>query len=341
MKLPKSVLLLAFSACPAPQTAVVAVVDAGISQRWVASTEAAQSMVLEAPARVVASPRSSAQLTAVMRATVMGIRVRAGDRVDAGAPVLDVVMPEVLDAAGRFEGAKLRLAAWSERQTQLKELKAEGLTRSLDVSEAAARVAEARAELQTARATLLVAGVREGDVAGLLNGPGTIALRTPVSGIVTELSVSLGESKEPTSGPLVTVSGEGPVRIEARFARPPPDGTFAFIAGHTTIPLRLVSRAPTADARDGSSLVWFEPIENTEKLPTAGTLGRVTVRGDQPAQAAVVAVPSQALRRTGSTVTVVTAAGPRVVDVLNCSDAMCLVRGEVAVGQQVLVEDAR
>ncbi|MEW5743490.1 MAG: hypothetical protein AB1938_31555, partial [Myxococcota bacterium] len=143
---------------------------------WVQVKAAGAAAVLEGPARALAGPGTSAVVTVPLRGTVVRVRVRPGDVVAAGAPVVDVVMPEVLDAAGRFEGARARLEAWTARAEQLDKLRAEGLARALDVSEARASVAEAKADLQTARAVLLAAGLKEGDVPGLLAGSGAVSL---------------------------------------------------------------------------------------------------------------------------------------------------------------------
>ena len=50
--------------------------------------------LLEAPARIVPAPGSEARVAASHDARVVLVHVRAGDHVEAGAPIVDVVIPE-------------------------------------------------------------------------------------------------------------------------------------------------------------------------------------------------------------------------------------------------------
>jgi cobalt-zinc-cadmium efflux system membrane fusion protein len=308
---------------------------------WTHVKPAGQAAVLEGPARALAGPGSSAVVTPPLRGTVVKVRVRAGDVVAAGAPVVDIVMPEVLDAAGRFEGAQARLEAWTARAAQLEQLRADGLARALDVSEARASVAEAKADLQAARAVLLAAGLKPSEVPSLLAGSGAMPLRAPVAGVVVEVTVALGASHEPSGGPLVRLASLGTVRIEAHFSRAPPDGEWTLATPGGRLPVALVARAPAADERDGTFTAWFEPMDGG--LLAAGTLGRVSLSGES--QAGVVRVPARAVRRVEGvpTVTVRSAdSSPRVVpvQVLQCPGAECLVRGEILADDEVSTEAA-
>lgn len=304
---------------------------------WVRVRPAGEAVVLEGPARVLAGPGASAVVTPPLRGTVVRVRVRPGDEVAAGAPVVDLVMPEVLDAAGRFEGARARLEAWSARAEQLDKLRAEGLARALDVSEARASAAEAKADLQTARAVLLAAGLREADVPGLLGGSGAVPLRAPVAGVVVEVQASLGASREPSGGPLVRLAAPGASRVEAHFPRAPPDGAWTLVTPAGRFPVTLVARAPAADERDGTFAAWFEPVDG-RRVP-AGTLGRVTLSGES--QAGVVRLPAKAVRRLDGVPTVKTRRGGGTqvpVQVLGCPGAECLVAGALAPDDEVAVE---
>jgi multidrug efflux pump subunit AcrA (membrane-fusion protein) len=318
-----------FAACseaPPPPS-----VESPSTMRWVAVREAERASVLEVPARVVPGPTSTALVGAPLRATVTRVRVRAGDQVDAGVPLVDVVMPEVLDAAGRLEGARVRLEAWTERHAQLVALRADGLAKSLDVSEAAARVAEARADVHTARSVLLAAGLRDETGAAVLTGAGVTPLRAPFSGVVVSVSTSLGESRDPTSGPLVTLVGAGATRIEARFSRPlsvAPEGSYAFVGVDGTTPVRLVSRSPAADSRDGTFLAWFE----ADGPLVAASLGRVVVRGGATD---TFLVPASAIERFEGRSRVVTRHGAVEVEVLRCELKDCVVRAGLAPGDEV------
>ncbi len=310
--------------------------DAGVApaRRWVAVKGAEDETALEGPARVLPGPQAQSVVTPPLRATVTQIRVREGDVVTAGQALVEVVMPELLDAAGRYEGGRVRLAAWTDRHKQLSELRAQGLARSAEVSEAAARAAEARADQQAARAVLLSAGVKESDVPGLLSGSGALGLKAPASGVVTHVAVTLGESREPGAGPLVWISSGGPVRLEARFSRPPPLALYSFEGARVRVRLKVLARAPMADPKDGSFLAWFEPAE--EVPLAAGSLGRVFVEGTEGPTA--FAVPGVAVRRADGGNEVLTRRGPVAVGVRRCDGDECVVQGALEPSDEVAVE---
>ncbi len=300
---------------------------------WARVEAAADATTLDAPARVLPDPASTTVITPPLRATLVRIHARAGDAVEAGAPLVEVVMPELLEAAGRLEGARVRLEAWTSRHAQLIALRADGLARSLEVSEAFARVAEAKADLQAARAVLLGAGIREGDAATGLQRGGVLTLRAPVAGVVTRVSAVVGERREPSAGALVELASPGAVRIEARFNQPPAPGSFEFEANDARVPLRLLNSSPAADPKDGTFLVWFEPIGVVPL--SAGRLGRVLRLGAQGGGA--MRVPALALYRVAGVAQVETRRGAVTVEVLRCEAKTCLVQGALEVADEVRI----
>jgi multidrug efflux pump subunit AcrA (membrane-fusion protein) len=285
----------------------------------------------------MASPQSTSFATPPLRATVVRVLVQAGDAVDAGAPLVEVLMPDLLEAAGREVGAQARLGAWSERYRQLEQLRKEGLARMPEVSEAAARMAEAGSDLAAARAVLRSSGVQEWEVDGLLGGSGVRSLRAPFAGVVMEVTATPGQSRDPSQGALVTVAGAGPTRIEARFPRPPPDGAWTFGWSGQRAAVRLMGRAPVADPRDGTFLAWFEG--GAGFLAPGGTLGRVTSEAQSGSDA--LQVPAHAVRRAGSAATVNTPDASVAVEVLECGSSTCLVTGSLVPGTPVAVEPGR
>ena len=119
----------------------------------------------EVPAQVLSAPGSVAEIMAPLRAQVLAIQVRPGQRVAALAPLLTVLMPEVVRAAFAHQGAGLRLQAYGQRREQLLQLKGEGLLRLAELAETDARIAEARATQLEAQALLQVAGIAPGEAA--------------------------------------------------------------------------------------------------------------------------------------------------------------------------------
>lgn len=258
----------------------------------------------------------------------MKVRVQPGDTVDAGASLLEVLMPEAVDAAGRAEGARVRLEAWEARKQTVTQLKEEGLARTLDVSEAASRVAEARAELQAARAVLVSAGLRERDAASLLQSGGVVALRAPRAGVVTEVSAVQGELREPGTAPLLTLASDATTRVEARFPTPPGEGPFTFLSGGQSVALTLLSRAPGVDPHDGAHVAWFTPATRL----SVGALG--VVRSDGEGAPGFV-VPSDAIHRADARTFVETHHGEVTVTVVQCAASTCVVEGSLTLEDEV------
>jgi len=243
--------------------------------RWV-HAEAVQGLgLLEAPARVLASPDGSAVVTAPAGARVLRVRVRPGEGVKEGDPLVDVLVPDVVHAAGALSSANLRLGAAEARRARLAPLVEQGLSRASELAELDATIATTRAEAQTARATLRAAGVSDQRASTLLAADGSIALRSPLTGMITAVDARSGEVREPAAGPLVEIAAPSVVQIEARMMATPPAGVqFEWLSTLGQLPITLRAISPRANAEDGSKLAWFDlPAESTA-LP-AGAVGRV------------------------------------------------------------------
>lgn len=300
--------------------------------------------LLSAPARVLTDPSARADVSVPLSARVEKVRVREGATVEAGAELVDVVMPEVVRAAGSWLAAGVRLDAATERVRRLENLRADNLARSADIADARTAVAEARAARIEAEAVLRSAGFSGNAAQRLSRGNGVVTLESPIAGIVVEITAVPGARVEPTSGPLVRVVAAGRPRIEARLSTvPPADVGFRFeVSGRSSIPVVLTGRAPVADPNDGTVLAWFEP-EGEEDVPLAsGTPGVLRIEPGSD----VVAVPARAVAtREGGTFVLVQGedGAPRRVDVtvLGTSGAEALVLGELVVGTVVAAEAER
>jgi hypothetical protein len=244
-----------------------------------------------------------AELMAPLRAQVVAIHVRPGQRIAALAPALTVLMPEVVRAAYAHQGAGLRLQAYVQRREQLLQLKAEGLLRLAELAETDARIAEARAAQLEAHAVLQVAGLSLSEAAALGSRDGRVTLRSPIAGVVTSVSAALGQVTD-GSGELVRVVGSSEPRIEAHLPPALPEKVeFALrLPSGVERSLRLLERAPLVDSRDGTALAWFAlgeagPVPGEPDLP-AGLTAKLRVflaaaspaAGPQP-----VLVPARAL----------------------------------------------
>jgi len=313
---------------------------ASASARFQGVEPARGSAWLDAPAHVVSSPNDTALVSAPLGARVQKLRVYPGQTVREGDALVDVVMPELLRAAGALRSADLRLASWQERRAILAPLVEKGLARPAELSDIDANIASVRGDRESARATLRAAGELDARAGALLDGQGVVSLRAPLGGVVVSVTAKVGEFREPNSGALVElVSPDADPRVEARFAAAPPPGMrFEWVEAGRSMPLVLDALSPHADERDGSRVAWFH-VEGADASVglVAGALGRVhmVVRDDW------VVVPTQALREEHgeTTVEVREAAGTRRVQVklIQRSDTEALIEGlraeaQIAVG---------
>lgn len=321
---------------PQPQ----APLRASVPTRWVAAKTPEGLSLLEAPAEVLVPPDAAGVVAAPMAARVTRVYVQPGQRVEKGAPIVAVVMRELVSAAGAFVAARTRIEAYQARRAQLDKLRAEGLARAAEIAEVDTKLAEAKADQQAALATLRAGGVDPREASRLLDEGGGAVLRSPVAGTVYEVDATVGELREPGGKPFARVAGEGAPRIEARLAHDLPSSSrfeFTTPAG-ATWEVKLVARAPVVDPRDGTAPAWFEPPAGTS-LPR-GLSGRLRVVPG--ADAGVVAVPAAAVRLDGGRAFVTARAGEgekRVfVQVLATSGADALVRGPLKPGDEVAAE---
>lgn len=266
------------SAAPPAQSAAPPPEPQSVTTAWVATQPAAGAVLSELPARVLIPPGARAEVMPPFRAQIVQILVEPGQRVTAGTPLVTVLMPEVLRAAGALQAAALRITAYEQRRDQLAVLRGEGLARLADAAEVAASLADARAAQREALAVLRAAGLGAAEAAALGEGSGRAALRSPIDGIVTEVGAALGQIHEPGAAPLVRIAGQGAARVEARL---PPLGAAALRYELVTAdggrwPLRLRERAPVIDPRDGTALAWLDPEPGAAPL-YGGQAGRVRV----------------------------------------------------------------
>ncbi len=291
---------------------------------------------LDAPATVLAGPEATASLSAPLTARVVRVRVRRGEHVNAEQPLIDVVMPELIRAAGALSAASIRIDAYDRRRLQVERLLEQGLARASELAELEAQLAVARADRESARATLRSAGVRDADAAALLREGGALALRAPIAGTVVAISTQLGEVREPASGPLLELAGAADVQIEARLAYvPPAQARFVWSGPERELALALEAVSPRASVRDGTRLAWFHVAEG-DRVPAPGTAG--VVRTEPPHDAVAVPLAALAEGEGGAFVTVQRAGTEQrtPVQVLARGSAEAVVSGLVPGAELVL-----
>lgn len=265
---------------------------------WVLVTAPRDVALLQASARVVLAGSHQAVIRPLFRAQIVKFSARAGDRVKAGDPVVEVIMPEVVAAAASYRGALLRGEVQAARREKLRGLREEGLVGEAAVFDIGSRTAETEQQAWLAAGTLRAAGIDPGRASLRTT---RVSLRSPIDGVLRELGGQLGEVVEGQGAPVAVIVGEGPARVEARFLHAPPAGcAMRFVAVDGAVwPLKPTPVARVIEADDGASVLWFEPQE--ERLAFAGLRGSVECVSDDPS---VVQVPATAVGRVGETLVV-------------------------------------
>lgn len=279
-----ALLLLAACKQAAPASAPAATGAPSSAFAWVALRPASDARAEEYPARLLRTNDSEAVVVPPLPARIVHLAVKPGDAVEKGAPIAQVLMPEVDVALAMLEGAERALAVLGRRRAQLATVEAEGLVRAGDVSSLELEIARQTAERLRSRAVLTGAGVTQG---------GTITLRSPIAGVVIEVPATQGELRRPEDGPLARVRSRTGQRIEAQLpSRPVADATYLYRTPEGLSPLTLVNQAPAPNGL--GYLAWFEPPLGTP-LPSAAE-GRVLVRASKSAEAWVVPVDAVGAR---------------------------------------------
>ena len=273
--------LLLVAACrsdPPPSTAPPApAARTSVAARWVSLRAPDAASFLELPAFVLMAAGNTGLVNPPYPGQIVKLYVRAGEHVKRGQAVAEIRMPTVVAAAGEHAAARTKLEAYQARMQQLNALKAEGLVRSIEIAEAEMRLAEARADQERTGAILRSAGAAPEQARRLAESGGAVALRSPIDGVVTEVSAALGETRDTAGAPLVRIAGTAPARIEARTTQRFPDGArFEFvIADGERIAVHFLGEAPVVDARDGTAASWFEPAP-MRNLP-GGLTGKLRI----------------------------------------------------------------
>lgn len=302
--------------------------------------------LLEVPARVVPAPGSEARVVPSHEARVLRVLVREGDRVEEGAPIAEVVMPAVLEAAARLGAVAPARAMRSARRSELSALQREGLVDRASVFEQEAALTGLDLDRRLALATLRAASLTPTDASRAL-GRGAITLRAPIGGVVREVSAVVGEVRGPSAPPLAILVAPTPARVEARFARGlPREAAFEFVGlDGERIALADAPLSRAVDPNDASELAYFEPAEPTLlDAPIRGSV-RVVPRGLDAVELDAHALVLDADRTFVERVQEGGATERVAVRVLATSSTRAIVRAEdasarLAVGDRVSLEPA-
>lgn len=276
---------------------------------------AASGATVQVPGRVVVAA-AHVVVAAPVAARVRRLLVAPGDAVKRGAPVVEVIMPAVVEAVAALDGALARRAPVLARRGHLDALRAEGIADVAAELDVAATLAELEATIASARATLRIADLDDGAL-DAVRGGGVVALRVPVAGVVATIDAVVGAVVD-AGAPLATFvasiddDDRARRRVVVRTAIAIDDealtkaGTATLMgADGTTIGLRALAAVDSIGVRDGARDRWFVVDDAAAGAAARAALvdGRV-VTVALPAQG-TARVPASAVRLGSDGVAVV------------------------------------
>ncbi|MFY1825569.1 efflux RND transporter periplasmic adaptor subunit [Myxococcus fulvus] len=185
---------------PPPKTLKEGVVQlAEASQAFVTVTPVqpdAGGARLQAPARVAFRDGAVSRLGAPLAGRVVGVHVRTGDVVKPGDPLVTLDCPEAAAARTAVATATAALREAESGFERERRMFDQGVSTERERLSAETRLAEARAELARAQASVGFVGT---------GGGTTVVLRAPLAGTVLARTATEGVSVQPGGEPLVEV----------------------------------------------------------------------------------------------------------------------------------------
>lgn len=166
-------------------------------------TSRARGGGLQASARLVLPPNRMARLSARVAGRVEDIDAVPGQKVKAGAILAHVESPELTRARASYLSAAVKTRVAQENFEREKKLLDRGISSEREMREAEGALATARAERNAAESELHTLGLSESEVRALNadeHYSARFPLRSPIDGTVLEVSATVGQSVEPSTG---------------------------------------------------------------------------------------------------------------------------------------------
>lgn len=160
----------------------------------------------ELPSRVRIDAARAARVGAPVQGRVQRVLVEAGDRVQQGAALFEVVAPAAAELRASVQRAEIQVGAAARAAARASALAREGAIPAKEASEASAALRIAKVELEAARSRLRLLD---------LDGQGGWVARAPRDGVVVEKNVLVGQEVGPEAGPLITLGDLGSVWVVA------------------------------------------------------------------------------------------------------------------------------
>ena len=322
--------------------------------KTVAASAGTATTTLRLPGVVQPNAYREVAVTSLVSGRVTQVGAELGARVMAQEPLATIYSPELAEAQTAFIAARAEQVTHQQRQTRTQRLTAIGAATREELEEHESDRARIDAEVEIARARLSLLGISE-DRTQRLAGPQdvvtTMAVRSPLAGVVTKRSVNVGLNIDPAM-PLFTIVDLSNVWVIADLY----ERDFARV--RVGSPATVTSGAyPGVAIRGRVSYIdpQVQPETRTAKLrievPNAGERLRfgmfVDAQVGESEPRAGVLVPKAALQAVGSDIVVYVADAQqegrfmeRKVDVTSSTDGQSLVVAGLQAGERVVTDGA-
>ena len=169
--------------------------------RTVRATPGTSTSALRVPGVVQPNAYREGIVTSLVSGRVTQVDAELGDRVQPQQALATIYSPELADAQTAFIAARAEQAAHQQRQARTQRLTAIGAATREELEEHEAERAKIDAEVEMARARLVLLGIPE-ERTQRLAGPQdvitTTAVRAPFAGVVTERAANVGLNIDPS-----------------------------------------------------------------------------------------------------------------------------------------------
>lgn len=231
--------------------------------------------VLSLPGRVTFRPQAQAAVGATTAGRVAALLVRDGELVKAGTPLLTIDSADAAAARAALDQATTKLATAESVYRRNAEMVARGVGLEFERQEAEARLKEARAEHERARATVNLIGAGQGS---------RITVRAPADGVVMAIRAAVGAAVAPGGEPLVELGDPNRLQVVAQVLEGDlrriavgQDAEVELPALAGRVPARVESFNPRVDPESRRAQVYLALAKPVDGL-RAGMLAQVALR---------------------------------------------------------------
>lgn len=312
--------------------------------------ERATSAAIQATATIEPTADRQARVGSRISGRVTALRARVGDRVSAGQPLAVVDSPELGRARADYVAALARATVARESADREKRLFEKNISAEREWREAEAQAVQARAERQAAENRLHALGVGDAELPAMDGDRhlgSTMAIRTPIAGVVVEAGATLGQMVEPQDVLFVVMDLRSVWLLVDVYEQDLPQ---VQRGQRATVRLKAVpDRAFSGVVEDVGAIVDAKSrtvkvrvvLENPQGQLRPGMFATVELEGTSGERRRGVYVPSAAVQRMGAEHVVFVARGenafaPRRVEVVRDGGDFTEIAGGVDVGERVV-----